>query len=177
LSLVLGVSFDVAKELRPPIILPRRGHAAFPTSRVLVPEAAVNEYGPLQAREREIRRARQVAPMQTKAEAEGVGHASHRQFGRHVLAADSAHVLATPIRAQFVHSPRIITSRVSSTKHPDKGPKLNARHAREIRQLHAEGEPVLKLADQFDVSDQAIKDVLNFETWVSAGGPRRPVTQ
>ena len=45
--------------------------------------------------------------------------------------------------------------------------------ARRIRELFAEGETVLGLAQRFDVSDQTIKDVLNFETWSSAGGPRK----
>lgn len=64
---------------------------------------------------------------------------------------------------------------MSEKKNPDKGPKLTAMQARQIRELHADGESVLDLAQRFGVSDQAISDVLNFETWGSAGGPRRPV--
>jgi DNA invertase Pin-like site-specific DNA recombinase len=64
---------------------------------------------------------------------------------------------------------------MSSKRNPDKGPKLNAAQARQIRELFADGESVLDLARRFSVSDQAIKDVLNFETWGSAGGPRKSV--
>ena len=58
---------------------------------------------------------------------------------------------------------------------PQKGAKLNAQTAREIREAYAGGVTVLELAERFRVSDQAVKDVLNFETWASAGGPRRKV--
>jgi hypothetical protein len=51
--------------------------------------------------------------------------------------------------------------------------RLSARAAREIRERFASGESVYDLASDYGVSDQAIKDVLNFETWVGAGGPRR----
>jgi hypothetical protein len=54
-----------------------------------------------------------------------------------------------------------------------KGAKLNGHSAREIRELYAQGISVMILAARFSVSDQAIKDVLNFETWGSAGGPRK----
>jgi DNA invertase Pin-like site-specific DNA recombinase len=62
-------------------------------------------------------------------------------------------------------------------ENPYKGPKLQAAQAREIRELYADGHSVLELAARFHVSDQAIKDVLNFETWSSAGGPRKTVEQ
>jgi hypothetical protein len=61
------------------------------------------------------------------------------------------------------------------SKNPNKGAKLNAQAARQIREAYAAGEEVLDLAARFSVSDQAIKDVLNFETWAAAGGPRKPV--
>jgi hypothetical protein len=144
---------------------------------MLVPEAAMNEDHLLEARQNEVGCARQVATMQAETEAEGMDYPPHHQLRRHVLAADSAHVLAAPRPAQFVHSPRIITVSVLSKKNPDKGPKLNAIQARQIRELYAHGDSVLELAGRFNVSDQAIKDVLNFETWGSAGGPRKPVTR
>ena len=61
------------------------------------------------------------------------------------------------------------------SSNPSKGAKLNAQVARQIREAYADGATVLELAKRFGVSDQAVKDVLNFETWASAGGPRRPV--
>ena len=51
--------------------------------------------------------------------------------------------------------------------------KLTAEKAREIRVRHGDGESILKLARDYGVSDQAIKDVLNYETWGSAGPPRK----
>lgn len=60
-------------------------------------------------------------------------------------------------------------------KNPNKGPKITAQSARQIRESYAAGEEILELAARFGVSDQAIKDVLNFETWAGAGGPRKPV--
>lgn len=54
--------------------------------------------------------------------------------------------------------------------------KLNAQKAREIRERFAKGATADELANAFGVSDQAIKDIVNFETWVSAGGPKPPVT-
>ena len=60
-------------------------------------------------------------------------------------------------------------------KNPNKGSRLSAQNAREIREAYAVGHSILSLAERFGVSDQAIKDVLNFETWAGAGGPRRPV--
>ena len=62
---------------------------------------------------------------------------------------------------------------MSLKKSPGKGAKLNATQARQIRELSAGGDSVLELARRFGVSDQAIKDVLNFETWSAAGGPRK----
>jgi DNA invertase Pin-like site-specific DNA recombinase len=61
------------------------------------------------------------------------------------------------------------------SKNPNKGAKLNAQTARQIREAYASGDEILELATRFGVSDQAIKDVLNFETWAAAGGPRKPV--
>jgi hypothetical protein len=66
-------------------------------------------------------------------------------------------------------------SSIAVEKNPNKGAKLNAQTARQIREAYAGGADVLELASRFGVSDQAIKDVLNFETWASAGGPRKPV--
>jgi transposase len=54
-----------------------------------------------------------------------------------------------------------------------KGAKLSGHSAREIRELYAQGISVMILAARFGVSYQAIKDVLNFETWGSADGPRK----
>ena len=51
--------------------------------------------------------------------------------------------------------------------------KLTVEKAREIRVRFAGGETAQELATAFGVSDQAVKDVVNFETWQSAGGPRR----
>lgn len=50
--------------------------------------------------------------------------------------------------------------------------KLDALKARAIREAFTRGRTVEQLVSQYGVSDQAIKDVLNFETWASAGGPR-----
>lgn len=50
--------------------------------------------------------------------------------------------------------------------------KLSKDKARRIRERFASGEAVAVLAAEFGVSDQAIKDIINFETWASAGGPR-----
>jgi len=50
--------------------------------------------------------------------------------------------------------------------------RIRSGDARAIRERFARGDPVLKLAHEYGVSDQTIKDILNFETWVSAGGPR-----
>jgi hypothetical protein len=50
--------------------------------------------------------------------------------------------------------------------------KLNTYTARQIRERFAAGESAAKLAADFGVSDQAIKDIVNFETWVGAGGPK-----
>ena len=62
-------------------------------------------------------------------------------------------------------------------KNPNKGAKLSAQIARQIRESYAAGDEILDLAMEFGVSDQAIRDVLNFETWAAAGGPRKPVKQ
>lgn len=56
---------------------------------------------------------------------------------------------------------------------PYNATKLTAEKAREIRVRFAAGESPQELAEAFGVSDQAVKDVVNFETWQSAGGPRR----
>jgi hypothetical protein len=50
--------------------------------------------------------------------------------------------------------------------------KLTATKARDIRERFAAGESIEELTCRFEVSDQAIKDVLNYETWAAAGGPR-----
>jgi hypothetical protein len=50
--------------------------------------------------------------------------------------------------------------------------KLNRDKARQIRERFAAGESADRLAQEFGVSDQAIKDIVNFETWVGAGGPK-----
>ena len=51
--------------------------------------------------------------------------------------------------------------------------KLTAEKARQIRIRFAAGESPQELAAAFGVSDQAVKDVVNFGTWQSAGGPMR----
>lgn len=52
--------------------------------------------------------------------------------------------------------------------------KLTAERARLIRELFAAGESMYALAQQFNVSTTTIKDVVTFETWGRAGGPRPP---
>lgn len=51
--------------------------------------------------------------------------------------------------------------------------RLTAQAAKEIRVRFSAGETVEQLKEIFSVSDQAVRDVLNFETWAGAGGPRR----
>lgn len=53
-----------------------------------------------------------------------------------------------------------------------RGAKLSNDKARKIRERFAAGESAADLAAEFAVSDQAVKDIVNFETWVGAGGPR-----
>lgn len=68
-------------------------------------------------------------------------------------------------------------STLLAERKPNNPVKLTARAAREIRERFARGATVLELAQTYWVSDQAVKDVLNFETWVGAGGLRPGTTK
>jgi hypothetical protein len=50
--------------------------------------------------------------------------------------------------------------------------KLNAPKARSIRERFAAGDSMKTLAEAYSVSETTIRDVLRYETWGRAGGPR-----
>lgn len=50
--------------------------------------------------------------------------------------------------------------------------KLTAERARQIRERYAQGDSIATLVDVYGVSSTTIRDVLNYETWGRAGGPR-----
>ena len=50
--------------------------------------------------------------------------------------------------------------------------KLNAQRARELRERFAKGTSIKTLAEQYNVSETTVRDVLRYETWSGAGGPR-----
>src|SRR5436305_1600742 len=70
---------------------------------VHVPEAAVNKDGAPQAREHQIGGARQIAAVQSKAEAESVGQPPDREFRIRPGAADARHKGAAFINGEAVH--------------------------------------------------------------------------
>lgn len=91
----LKVALAVALELGEPVVEPGLGLPRQTTSGVLVPEAAVDEHDPPQAREHEVRRTGQVGAVQAEAVAETVGGAPHAHLGFGTGLADAAHVVAS----------------------------------------------------------------------------------
>jgi DNA-binding NarL/FixJ family response regulator len=59
----------------------------------------------------------------------------------------------------------------SKRVHPTR--KLTAPQARAIRLAFAEGKSIKELAAEYGVSESTVWNVVNYETWVSAGPPRR----
>lgn len=87
---MLSVTGAGAFELGPPVFQvgfgePRDWASGF---LVPVPEAAVDEDDGLMARERQVRRTRQVAPVQAEAVAKSVNHRADLHLGLHPPGAD-----------------------------------------------------------------------------------------
>lgn len=50
--------------------------------------------------------------------------------------------------------------------------KLTAERARQLRVDYANGATIQELERRYDVSNSTVWNVVNYETWVSAGPPR-----
>lgn len=82
----------ISGELGKPIFRPRCGKGRAPAPEVLVPEAAVHEEREVESREDQVGGSGKIAPMQTKAIAQGVGGTADAKLGLRVLRSDSGHV-------------------------------------------------------------------------------------
>jgi hypothetical protein len=97
LASVLAVPPFVALQLWSPVFLASFGKMRDFAAIVPVPKAAVDEDDLFQARENQIRAARQPMIVKTIAEPHAVNHSANRHFRLRILTPDSPHVLASLI--------------------------------------------------------------------------------
>lgn len=90
----LTVAFDIAGELRKPVIQPGFGLTREPTAGVLVPEATMHENRQSMPRQHEVRSAGEVALMKSEAKPERVDQTPDNEFGSGVVLADPTHLSA-----------------------------------------------------------------------------------
>jgi hypothetical protein len=111
----LTIAFDISGELWTPVGLIGARQPSFAAFGMLVPEAAMHEDGLTAADEGHIRFTGQVTAMKPIAIAEGMGETPYLQFGFHSLAADGAHVGASPLRTDLVHPANLCGRRFSAS--------------------------------------------------------------
>ena len=88
---ILCVPSTVTRYFAAPILGIRLWLSSPPRTLMPVPEATVNEYGFTKADEREVGRARQITPVQPKAEAKRMNNPPHGEFRRCVLRFNGSH--------------------------------------------------------------------------------------
>src|SRR6185437_13719876 len=103
LALVAAVAAAVGEELGLPVGAIRGGSSVGRAARMLVPEAAVDEDHLAAAGKHQVRRAGQVAAVQTVAVAGAVDQAADEQLRLSVLAADARHDRASLRFGERVH--------------------------------------------------------------------------
>jgi hypothetical protein len=92
----------VSLKLRNPVLGPGLWLPRESAALVLMPEASMNENGQATPGQNDIRRSRQVAPMQTKSEAQAVKSLAHTYFRSGIFSPDTGHVRAALGRIQTV---------------------------------------------------------------------------